>query len=111
MRTIGALDWKKAAERSAIYVILGVLVLVAAIASPIFLSGTAIMPFADLKNGKPDMGSLKVVRIREGTRIIIPEGKAHFPPVAEDDTPVTVVVVAPKMHAPRIPLPESILGV
>lgn len=76
-----------------------------------FLGGTAIMPFADLKNGKPDMGSIKVVRIHEGTRIIIPEGKAHFPPVAEDDTPVTVVVVAPKMDAPRIPLPEPILGV
>ncbi len=76
-----------------------------------FLGGTAIMLFADLKNGKPDMGSIRIVRIRAGTRIIIPEGKAHFVPVAEDDTPVSVVVVAPKMDAPRIPLPEPVLGV
>jgi hypothetical protein len=76
-----------------------------------FLDGTAIMPFADLKNGKPDMGSVRIVRIHAGTRIIIPEGKAHFVPVAEGDTPVSVVVVAPKMDAPRIPLPEPVLGV
>jgi mannose-6-phosphate isomerase-like protein (cupin superfamily) len=66
-----------------------------------FLEGTAIMIFADLKAGRPDMGSVKIVRIRPGTRIIIPEGKAHFVPVAEDPTPVSVVVVAPKMDAPR----------
>ncbi|MCX7037754.1 MAG: hypothetical protein NT005_01215 [Spirochaetes bacterium] len=76
-----------------------------------FLSGTAIMLFADLKNGKPDMGSIRIVRIHAGTRIIIPESKAHFVPVAEGDTPVSVVVVAPKMDAPRIPLPEPVLGV
>ncbi|MCX6071184.1 MAG: ABC transporter permease, partial [Chloroflexi bacterium] len=37
MRAIGALDWKKAAEKSAIFVILAVLILIAAISSPIFL--------------------------------------------------------------------------
>jgi mannose-6-phosphate isomerase-like protein (cupin superfamily) len=76
-----------------------------------FLSGTAIMIFADVKDGKPDMKSIKVVRIRAGTHIIIPEGKAHFVPVAEDDTPLSIVVVAPRMDAPRIPLTETVLGV
>jgi ribose/xylose/arabinose/galactoside ABC-type transport system permease subunit len=37
LRAIGALDWKKAAEKSAIFVILAVLILIAAISSPIFL--------------------------------------------------------------------------
>ena len=76
-----------------------------------FLSGTAIMIFADLVKGQPDMGSIKVVRIGAGTRIIIPAGKAHFVPVAEGDAPVEVVVVAPKMDAPRVPLQEQVLGV
>jgi oxalate decarboxylase/phosphoglucose isomerase-like protein (cupin superfamily) len=76
-----------------------------------FLGGTAIMLFADVKNGKPDSGSIRIVRIHAGTRIIIPEGKAHFVPVAEGDTPLSVIVVAPKMDAPRILLPEPVLGV
>lgn len=76
-----------------------------------FLSGTALMLFADVKSGQPDMKSVQIVRIRAGTLIIIPEGKAHFVPVAEDDTPVSVVVVAPKMDAPRMPLLEDVLGV
>jgi mannose-6-phosphate isomerase-like protein (cupin superfamily) len=76
-----------------------------------FLGGTAIMVFADVKSGKPDMASVQIVRIQPGTRIIIPEGKAHFVPVAEDDTPVSVVVVAPKMDAPRVDLPETVRGV
>jgi mannose-6-phosphate isomerase-like protein (cupin superfamily) len=76
-----------------------------------FLAGTAIMLFADVKSGRADMASVQIVRIRPGTRIIIPEGKAHFVPVAEDDTPLSVVVVAPKMEAPRVDLPEAVRGV
>jgi mannose-6-phosphate isomerase-like protein (cupin superfamily) len=76
-----------------------------------FLGGTAIMLFADVKDGQPDMKSIRIVRIRAGTLIIIPAGKAHFVPVAEDDIPVSVVVVGPKMDAPRIPLSEAVLGV
>ncbi len=76
-----------------------------------FLEGTAIMLFADMKDGKPDHASLQIVRIPAGTRITIPEGKAHFVPVAEDDTPVSIVVVAPKMEAPRMALQEAVLGV
>ena len=76
-----------------------------------FLGGTAIMLFADLVNGKPDMRSIRIVRIHPGTRLVIPAGKAHFVPVAEGDTPVSVVVVAPKMEAPRVALPEPVMGV
>ena len=47
-----------------------------------FLEGTAIMLFADMKGGKPDRASIQIVRIAAGTRVIIPEGKAHFVPVA-----------------------------
>ena len=76
-----------------------------------FLEGTAIMLFGDVKNGKPEQASLQVVRIPAGTRVIIPEGKAHFVPVAENDTPVSIVVVAPRMDAPRMALQEAVLGV
>jgi mannose-6-phosphate isomerase-like protein (cupin superfamily) len=76
-----------------------------------FLEGTAIMVFADLEAGLPVMESVKIVRIAAGTRIIIPEGKAHFVPVAEGDTPLSIVVVAPRMDAPRVPLAEAVLGV
>jgi mannose-6-phosphate isomerase-like protein (cupin superfamily) len=76
-----------------------------------FLQGTAIMLFADMKNGEPDQKSLQIVRIHAGTQIIIPEGKGHFVPVAEDDTPLSVVVVAPVMEAPRRALQEPVLGV
>ncbi len=76
-----------------------------------FLSGTAIMIFADLAKGQPDMASIRIVRIQPGSRILIPAGKAHFVPVAEGDTPVSIVVVAPKMDAPRVALPEQVLGV
>jgi len=76
-----------------------------------FLAGTALMLFADLKSGKPDMASLQIVRIVPGTRFIVPAGKAHFVPVAETDVPLSVVVVAPHMEAPRVSLPEAVRGV
>jgi len=76
-----------------------------------FLEGTALMLFADVRGGKPDPESLQIVRIPAGTRVIIPQGKAHFVPVAQDDTPVSIVVVAPKMEAPRMGLQETVVGV
>ena len=76
-----------------------------------FISGTALMLFADIKNGKPDMDSVQIVRIQPGTQIIIPEGKAHFVAVAQDDKPLYAVVVAPKMDAPRMTLPEMVVGI
>jgi len=57
------------------------------------------------------MKTAQVVRIQAGTQIIIPASKAHFVPVAEGDEPVEIVVVAPRMDAPRIDLPDSVEGI
>ncbi len=75
-----------------------------------FIKGTAIMLFIDYKDDEPDLVTAQVVRIRPGTRIIIEKGKGHFVPVAEGDEPVEIVVVAPKMDAPRLPLRHPVLG-
>jgi len=76
-----------------------------------FVSGVALMLFMDVKDGQPDPETAQVVRIRAGTQIVIPSGKAHFVPVAEGDEPVEIIVVAPKMDAPRMPLPFVIEGI
>ena len=73
-----------------------------------FCSGTALMLFVDLIDGKPDMNTAQIVRIEAGTQIIISEGKGHFVPVAENDAPVNIVVVSPIMDASRLNLPEMI---
>lgn len=75
-----------------------------------FIQGTAIMPFADIKNGKIDMESVQLVRVQAGTQIIIHPNKAHFVAVAQDDTPVKIIVASPAMDAPRLSLDEPIDG-
>jgi oxalate decarboxylase/phosphoglucose isomerase-like protein (cupin superfamily) len=69
------------------------------------------MLFMNIKDGQPDPETAQVVRIRAGTQLVIPAGKAHFVPVAEGDEPVEIIVVAPKMDAPRMPLPFEIVGI
>ena len=76
-----------------------------------FISGVAIMLFMDVDGDQPTMDSAQIVRIQPGTQIIIPEGKGHFVAVAEGDEPVEMIVVAPKMEAPRIALPTPVEGV
>lgn len=76
-----------------------------------FMQGTAIMLFVDIKDGTPDIHSAQIVRIDAGTQIIIEAGKGHFVAVAADSEPVCAVVVAPKMDAPRMPLPEPVEGI
>ena len=76
-----------------------------------FISGIALMLFADLKNGKPDMKTVQIVRIQPGTQIVIPAGKAHFVPVAENTEPVNIIVVSPKVDAPRVSLETQVQGV
>ena len=76
-----------------------------------FVSGVGLMLFMDLKAGQPDLETSQVVRIQPGTQIVIPAGKAHFVAVAEDSQPVYMIVVAPKMDAPRLPLPVAVEGV
>lgn len=73
-----------------------------------FTSGTAIMLFVDIKNGKPDMETVQLVRIPSGAQLIIEKGKGHFVAIAETDKPVEIIVVAPKMDAPKIMLSESV---
>jgi mannose-6-phosphate isomerase-like protein (cupin superfamily) len=76
-----------------------------------FLSGVAVMLFADLKDGQADPETTQIVRIQPGTQIIINVGKAHFLPVAEGSEHVVAVVVSPKMGAPRVPLSEPVEGI
>jgi len=75
-----------------------------------FISGVALMLFIDVKDGQPYCETAQVVRIQPGTQIVIPAGKGHFVPVAEGNEPVEIIVMAPKMDAPRMPLPVEILG-
>jgi len=66
------------------------------------------MLFIDIKNGKPDMASAQLVRIKKGTQIVIKQGKGHFVPIAEASEPVCAIVISPKMEAIRIDLEEEI---
>jgi oxalate decarboxylase/phosphoglucose isomerase-like protein (cupin superfamily) len=76
-----------------------------------FLAGVALMLFIDYKDGRPDPDTAQIVRIQPGTQIIIPAGKGHFVAVAEGDEPVEMIVVAPKMDAPKVALPIPVAGV
>lgn len=75
-----------------------------------FIQGTALMPFADIKDGKIDEDSLQIVRVPAGTQIIIHPNKAHFVAVAQNDVPVKIIVSSPAMDAPRLPLEEPVEG-
>ena len=75
-----------------------------------FISGVALMLFMDVKDGHPDVESTQIVRIQPGTQIIISPGKGHFVPVAEGDAPVELIVVSPRMEAPRMPLSVVVEG-
>lgn len=76
-----------------------------------FLSGSAIMLFIDIYEGKVKMETAQVVRIPMGTQIVIEKGKGHFVAIAEGDEPVKMVVVSPKISAPRVNLEETIYAV
>jgi dTDP-4-dehydrorhamnose 3,5-epimerase-like enzyme len=76
-----------------------------------FISGVALMLFVDVLDGQPDMETAQIVRIRAGTQLSISPGKGHFVAVAENSEPICAVVVAPKMDAPRMTLPEPVFGV
>lgn len=76
-----------------------------------FVSGDVIMPFCALKDGEPDMETICFVHIPEKTQLIIAKGTAHFVPVAVGCLNAKLVVIAPKMDAPRVALPYPIQGV
>ena len=75
-----------------------------------FVSGTALMLFIDMKDGKPDIETAQIVRIFPGTGLAISPGKGHFVAVAEGAEPVCAVVAAPRMEAPRQTLQEAVEG-
>jgi mannose-6-phosphate isomerase-like protein (cupin superfamily) len=76
-----------------------------------FSSGVALMLFIDVKeDGQTDLDTAEIVRVRPGTQLVIAAGKGHFVAVAESDEPVEMIVVSPKMDAPRTSLPETVAG-
>lgn len=75
-----------------------------------FTSGIGIMAFCDIQNGKVISESIQLVRIRQGTQIIIEKGKGHFVPVAESEKMLKIIVVSPKMEALKVMTDEVIEG-
>ena len=75
-----------------------------------FMSGTALMYFVDIRDGKPVLESGQLVRIPAGAELEIEAGKGHFIAVAEDDH-FRALVTSPVQQAPRLPLPETVCGV
>jgi mannose-6-phosphate isomerase-like protein (cupin superfamily) len=75
-----------------------------------FISGVALMLFIDVKDGETDLDTAEIVRVRPGTQLVIAAGKGHFVAMAESDEPVEMIVVSPKMDAPRTGLPEIVEG-
>jgi mannose-6-phosphate isomerase-like protein (cupin superfamily) len=76
-----------------------------------FVSGVALMLFVDVKDGQVELDTAQIVRVQPGTQLVIAAGKGHFVAVAESEAPVEMIVVSPKMEAPRIVLSETVEGV
>lgn len=74
-----------------------------------FISGTALMYFVDIRDGKPAMETSQIVRIPAGVELEIETGKGHFVAVAEGDH-FSALVTSPAQGAPRINLPETVCG-
>jgi hypothetical protein len=68
------------------------------------------MLFVDVKDGQADLDTAQIVRVRPGTQLVLTAGKGHFIAVAESEEPVKMIVVSPKMDAPRIGLAEVVEG-
>jgi hypothetical protein len=76
-----------------------------------FISGVALMLFVDVKDGQADLNTAQIVRVQPRMQLVIEAGKGHFVPVAESEAPVEMIVVSPKMDAPRMGLVEVVKGV
>lgn len=74
-----------------------------------FISGTALLLLCDIKNGVPDLKTAQMVRVPAGTELSIDAGKGHFVAVAEGER-YDAIVIAPAQEAPRVALPEQIIG-
>jgi hypothetical protein len=75
-----------------------------------FVSVVTMMLFVDNKDGQADLDTAQIVRVRPGTQLVIAAGKGHFVAVAESERPVEMIVVSPKMDAPRMKLAEMVYG-
>lgn len=75
-----------------------------------YFHGTALMPFIELKNGKPDPDSVQIVRIPAGVQVEVLAGVAHFVAVAEDDK-FSCLVYSPDQGGDRFCTEESFRGV
>lgn len=73
----------------------------------VYTDGVALMPFCDIVDGKPDLSTAVIVRIKAGTQVEVAGGKAHFVAVAEGDH-FRTVVYCPDQPADRIALTEMI---
>lgn len=73
-----------------------------------FCSGEAIMPFGQMKDGKLDPESLCLLRIPEGTQVMIGANVPHYIAVAATDEIVNAVYVHHPVDAPRIFLEEAL---
>ncbi|MGD9156621.1 MAG: hypothetical protein PVG90_14160 [Bacillota bacterium] len=76
-----------------------------------FVSGVALMLFVDIKDGQVDLDTAQIVRVQPGTQLVIEAGKGHFVAVAESEAPVEMIVISPKMDAPRMGLAEVVEGI
>jgi hypothetical protein len=76
-----------------------------------FVSGVALMLFVDVKDGQVDLDTAQIVRVQPGTQLVIEAGKGHFVAVAESEALVEMIVVSPKMDAPRMELADVVEGI
>lgn len=74
----------------------------------VFLTGTALFPVADTRDGAVCDESFRVLRVSPGTEVLVPPGKAHFMPIAERDEPVRITVVCPEMPFYHVFLSEAV---
>lgn len=74
-----------------------------------YYEGTALMPFCDMKDGKPDLSTAVIVRIPAGVQVEVAPGKVHFVAVAETDY-FRCVCYCPDQGADRIEADEAVEG-
>lgn len=75
-----------------------------------YFHGTALMPFCDYKDGKPDLDSAVIVRIPAGVQVEVAAGKPHYVAVAEDDK-FSCVCYCPDQPAVKVVAEEALEGV
>lgn len=74
----------------------------------LFFQGESVMIFCDKKDGRPDMNSIRLVRIPEGTQIEVAAGKCHYVPIPLTDT-FQAFVFTPLQDAVILPLEETVV--